>query len=247
LVQDLLPFFQVNWQHMTVMQIAIVEDEPKLASLLADYLQQENHLCTVYADGSQALEAFKDNLPDMILLELMLPGTDGMTICREVRKRSRLPIIMLTNRVEEIDKLLGLEIGADDYLCKPYSPREVVLRVNALFRRSTGEFPSSRDDAGLRIDEQRASVTIGNRVSQLTALELRLLKTMLESPGRIFNRNQLINRIYPDNRIVSDRTIDSHMKKLRQKLATLDPDQEWIQSVYGIGYKYEPVFMMQPV
>ncbi|MFK8084164.1 MAG: response regulator [Granulosicoccus sp.] len=226
------------------MEIAIVEDEPKLAALLAEYLEKENYVCTIYADGSEALSALQDRMPDMILLDLMLPGTDGLTICRELRKHSAVPVIMLTARVEEIDRLLGLEIGADDYLCKPYSPREVVARVKALFRRSSGELVTSDDTTVLRIDEQRASVTIGNRVSQLTAVELGLLKAMVESPGRIFNRNQLMNRIYPDNRIVSDRTIDSHVKKLRHKLAALDPEQECIQSVYGIGYKYEPESIM---
>ncbi|MFK7993254.1 MAG: response regulator [Granulosicoccus sp.] len=227
------------------MNIAIVEDEPKLAALLAEYLRSEGYDCTSYADGTQALDAFKLDIPDMILLDLMLPGTDGMTICREIRKYSAVPVIMLTARVEEIDRLLGLDIGADDYMCKPYSPREVVARVKALFRRSSGKFPVAEDSSALRIDEERASATIGNRVCQLTAVELGLLKTMVAAPGRIFNRNQLMNRIYPDNRIVSDRTIDSHIKKLRQKLAVLDPDQECIQSVYGIGYKFEPASVMQ--
>ncbi|MFK7858513.1 MAG: response regulator [Granulosicoccus sp.] len=227
------------------MNIAIVEDEPKLAALLAEYLHKEGYVCTIHVDGNQALNAFQKNVPDMILLDLMLPGTDGMTLCRELRKYSTVPVIMLTARVEEIDRLLGLEIGADDYICKPYSPREVVARVKAVFRRSVGGFPGAENASALRIDEQRASVTIGNRVSQLTVVELGLLKAMVESPGRIFNRDQLMNRIYPDNRIVSDRTIDSHVKKLRQKLAALDPDQECIQSVYGIGYKYEPATLMQ--
>lgn len=227
------------------MNVAIVEDEPKLAVLLAEYLQKEGNVCTIYNDGTEALDAFARCIPDMILLDLMLPGTDGMTICRELRKFSTVPIIMLTARVEEIDKLLGLEIGADDYMCKPYSPREVVARVKAVYRRCSGEFTSSEKTSNLSIDEQRASVTIGNAVCQLTAVELGLLKTMVESPGRIFNRNQLMNRIYPDNRIVSDRTIDSHVKKLRQKLSALDPDQECVQSVYGIGYKFEPATVTQ--
>jgi len=222
------------------MNIAIVEDEPKLANLLAEYLQNEDYVCSIYADGTQALDNFKIQAPDLILLDLMLPGTDGMTICRELRKTSTVPIIMLTARIEEIDRLLGLEIGADDYMCKPYSPREVVARVKALLRRSTGGFSASDVEDLLRIDEQRANVTIGAGSCQLTAVELGLLKTMKESPSRIFNRNQLMNRIYSDNRIVSDRTIDSHVKKLRQKLASLDPNQEYIQSVYGIGYKFEP-------
>jgi len=226
------------------MNIAIVEDESKLAALLEEYLQNEGYFCTIFSDGTDALDAFRISVPDLILLDLMLPGTDGMTICRELRRYSSVPVIMLTARVEEIDRLLGLELGADDYICKPYSPREVVARVKAVLRRSSGELAAADDSGSVSIDESRASVTIGNRVCQLTAVELELLKTMVESPGRIFNRTQLMNRIYPDNRVVSDRTIDSHVKKLRQKLAALDPDQECIQSVYGIGYKFEPLAVL---
>lgn len=229
------------------MNIAIVEDEAKLAALLSEYLQNEGFQCTLYSDGTQALSAFHVEVPDMILLDLMLPGTDGMTLCRELRKTSSVPIIMLTARVEEIDRLLGLEIGADDYMCKPYSPREVVARVKAVFRRSTGDLSATETSGNLQIDEQRATVSIGPAECQLTAVELGLLKTMVESPGRIFNRNQLMTRIYPDNRIVSDRTIDSHVKKLRQKLAALDSNQDCIQSVYGIGYKFEPASVSQVV
>lgn len=222
------------------MNIAIVEDEPKLAALLCEYLQHAGYVCEIHANGTQALQSFEHHMPDMVLLDLMLPGTDGMSVCRQLRQYSSVPVIMLTARVEEIDRLLGLEIGADDYICKPYSPREVVARVKAVFRRTSGNMHSSSGSASVSVDENRASVTIGNNTCQLTAVELGLLKTMVDSPGRIFNRNQLMNRIYPDNRIVSDRTIDSHVKKLRQKLATLDPVQECIQSVYGIGYKFEP-------
>ncbi len=223
------------------MNIAIVEDEPKLSAVLCEYLQREGYVCDVHTNGTQALHAFEQQMPHMILLDLMLPGTDGMSVCRQLRQHSTVPVIMLTARVEEIDRLLGLEIGADDYICKPYSPREVVARVKAVFRRSSGGMQTSLECGSIAIDEHKASVSIGANFCQLTAVELGLLKTMVDSPGRIFNRNQLMNRIYPDNRIVSDRTIDSHVKKLRQKLTTLDPDQECIQSVYGIGYKFEPV------
>lgn len=225
------------------MEIAIVEDEPKLVALLNDYLVKEGYNTHCYSDGSDALDALQQSLPDLILLDLMLPGTDGLTICRELRKTSQVPIIMLTARVDEIDRLLGLEIGADDYICKPFSPREVVARVKAVLRRvapggdaSTGDTP---EKDCVTVSEDTAQMTFNGESCALTSVELMLFKTLLQQPGRIFSRNQLMTRIYPDNRIVSDRTIDSHVKKLRQKIHALDGDREYIHSVYGIGYKYE--------
>jgi len=225
------------------MKVSIVEDEPKLAALLSDYLVKEGFATDIYHDGSEALEQLQQDNTDLVLLDLMLPGTDGLTICRELRKNSAVPIIMLTARVEEIDRLLGLEIGADDYICKPFSPREVVARVKAVLRRVAPDDPSSRTTSAtssqFSLDEETASVVIGEKRGSLTAVELKLLKTMLSQPGRIFSRNQLMTKMYPDNRIVSDRTIDSHVKKLRQKLGSLDTTREYVHSVYGIGYKFE--------
>ena len=221
------------------MQIAIVEDETKLALLLSDYLHKEDYQTSVYENGTEALSALQQKQPDLILLDLMLPGTDGMTICREIRKMSAVPIIMMTARVEEIDRLLGLELGADDYICKPYSPREVVARVKSVLRR-TGPTQTTLTDENFVLEENEATVKVKGQVCSLTQIELGLLKTMVAHPGRIYNREQLMHRIYTDNRIVSDRTIDSHVKKLRQKLKTLDNDSEYIHSVYGLGYKFEP-------
>ena len=221
------------------MHIAIVEDESKLATLLGDYLQKDDYETSIYQDGTEALDALQQESPDLILLDLMLPGTDGMTICREVRKTSSVPIIMMTARVEEIDRLLGLELGADDYICKPYSPREVVARVKAVLRR-TGSINTTPTDENFVLLENEALVKVKGQTCSLTQIELGLLKTMVAHPGRIYTREQLMHRIYTDNRIVSDRTIDSHIKKLRQKLKTLDNDSEYIHSVYGIGYKFEP-------
>lgn len=220
-------------------QIAIVEDEPKLASLLRDYLEADGFSTIVYDDGTQALDGLKRNPPDFVLLDLMLPGTDGMTICRELRKTSNVPIIMITARVEEIDRLLGLEIGADDYICKPFSPREVIARVKTVLRRVTPAGVESASEDEFIIDEDAALVRVGDNECALTSVELNLLKTLHASPGRIFNRHQLMTRIYNDNRVVSDRTIDSHVKKLRQKLEELHPGVQYIHSVYGIGYKFE--------
>jgi len=223
------------------MNIAIVEDEPKLAALLDEYLRKESFTTTIYNDGTDALEHLRSNLPNLILLDLMLPGTDGMTICREIRRDSDIPIIMMTAKVDEIDRLLGLEVGADDYICKPYSPREVVARVKAVLRRSGDlhdDTTQINKDAFV-LEENEAQVRINGKACALTSVELMLLKTMYSQPARIFNRQQLIQRIYSDNRVVSDRTVDSHVKKLRQKLKSLEDTHEYIQSVYGIGYKFE--------
>ena len=220
------------------MKIAVVEDEPKLAFLLSDYLQKDGFEVTLYEDGTEALQQLQANLPDLILIDLMLPGTDGVTICKQIRSTSNVPIIMMTAKVEEVDRLLGLELGADDYICKPYSPREVVARVKAVLRR-TGPSEESQPTDQFVLEEQNAVVKVKGQSCSLTQVDLGLLKTMLEHPGRIYNRQQLMDHIYSDHRIVSDRTIDSHVKKLRQKLKTLDDGTEYIHSVYGIGYKFE--------
>jgi two-component system response regulator BaeR len=167
----------------------------------------------------------------------MLPGRDGLAICREVRAFSTVPIIMVTARVEEIDRLIGLEIGADDYVCKPFSPREVMARVKAVLRRAAGAPVAG--DCPLRLDEDRLEAHAGGRAVALTAVEFRLLKILSAEPGRIFSRNRLMDGIYPDHRVVSDRTIDSHVKKLRRKLEAAAPGLQLIHSVYGAGYKVE--------
>jgi len=218
-------------------KILIVEDEPKLAELLADYLRQSGFEVRLTADGTAAVPVIHDYKPDLVLLDLMLPGKDGMEICKEVRRFSSVPIIMVTARVEEIDRLLGLELGADDYICKPYSPREVVARVKAVLRRGGAAAESNH---GLVLDEARYRALLHGVELDLTAVEFKLLALLFASPGRIFSRDRLMDRIYPDERIVSERTIDSHIKKLRKKLSLAAPAEELIHSVYGVGYKYEP-------
>lgn len=220
--------------------ILIVEDETKLAEVVRDYLHRdgfETHLCH---RGDEVLPWLADHQPDLILLDLMLPATDGLTLCREIRKTMATPIIMTTARVEEIDRLLGLELGADDYICKPYSPREVVARVKAVLRR-TGLNNGNETETGTRLvlPESANEARFGNRKVELTALEARLLAELMRHPGRIFSRDQLMDAIYPDRRLVSDRTIDSHIKNLRRKLHLLAPEEEFVRSVYGAGYKYE--------
>lgn len=217
-------------------EILIVEDEAKLAELLHDYLQQAGFAVSIVSNGRDAIPAVRERAPDLILLDLMLPGRDGMEICRELRTFSSVPVIMTTARVEEIDRLLGLELGADDYICKPYSPREVVARVRAVLRRSNGNTLPAQ---GLHLDEGRYCAEWEGRSVELTAVEFQLLRFLATTPGRIYSRQQLMDRIYPDQRSVSDRTIDSHIKKLRRKLLTITAGNDLIRSVYGVGYAFD--------
>jgi len=215
-------------------QILIVEDELKLASLLADYLQNAQYQTHCIHEGLSVVDWVKAHQPSAIVLDIMLPGKDGMEICREIRAFSDVPILMLTARVEEIDRLLGLELGADDYICKPFSPREVVARVKAVLRRVK---PNKYTENKLVINEDKFEVCYGENSLNLTAVEFQLLVPLYKEPGRIFSRDQLMNCMYADHRIVSDRTIDSHVKKLRKKLATISDEKDLIHSVYGVGYK----------
>ena len=217
-------------------KILIVEDELKLAELLKDYLIQASYEPTIIDNGLAVVSYVRENKPDLIILDLMLPGKDGLEICKEIRAFSNLPIIMVTARVEEIDRLLGLELGADDYVCKPFSPREVVARVKSVLRRAGGATTIQANE--LTLDEARYHATWHGVDLQLTAVEFKLLSFLASHPGRIYSREQLMDQIYTDHRIVSDRTIDSHIKKLRKKIAALSPDKELIGSVYGVGYKF---------
>ena len=224
--------------------ILIVEDEPKIARLVADYLSKSGYASDHIDHGNAVMAWLEENQPMLILLDLMLPGTDGLTLCRQIRERfPAIPVIMLTARVEEVDRLLGLELGADDYICKPFSPREVVARVKAVLRRSygaTGTDESTSEGDRLTLDEDGWRAMAGGEDLNLTAVEFQLLKVMMYSPGRIFSRDQLMDHMYRDHRIVSERTVDSHVKKLRRKIADVWPDRDIIRSVYGVGYKHQP-------
>lgn len=219
-------------------KILIIEDEAKLASVLADYLRASGFDPFLLANGTEAVPWIRERKPELVLLDLMLPGRDGMDICKEVRTFSQVPVIMVTARIEEIDRLLGLEIGADDYICKPFSPREVVARVKAVLRRARDGKTIQAE--GLVLDEHRYRAALHGRDLRLTAVEFKLLHVLVANPGRIYNREQLMERIYPDDRFVSDRTIDGHIKKLRRKIEAVDPEADLIQAVYGVGYKFEP-------
>jgi two-component system, OmpR family, response regulator BaeR len=219
-------------------QILIVEDEPKLAALLADYLKASHFAVSWLSEGTGVVAWVREHKPDLILLDLMLPGRNGTDICKDIMGFSRVPIIMVTARVEEIDRLLGLELGADDYICKPFSPREVVARVKAVLRRSRDG--KTLQVQGLMLDEHTYRTTLHGRDLELTAVEFKLLQLLVEHPGRIFSRRHIMERIYHDDRFVSDRTVDSHIKKLRRKIEVVDPKASLIQSIYSVGYKFEP-------
>lgn len=217
--------------------ILIAEDEPKIASLLAAYLQQQGGYATKVLQRGDEVPAWVDeHQPDLVLLDLMLPGLDGMEICKQIRQRSTVPIIMVTARAEEIDRLLGLELGADDYICKPFSPREVVARVRAVLRRGSA-FETAAGKNGLFIDRERFQASLNGKSLSLTPVEFSLLCALAAQPGRIFSRDQLMNEMYSDYRIVGDRAVDTHIKNLRKKLSQLDPGREHIESVYGLGYR----------
>jgi len=224
---------------MTHQTILIVEDEKKIAELLRDYLEKVGYRVSSLYRGDQVIPFVKKSSPALILLDIMLPGADGMAVCREIRKFSDIPIIMLTARVDEIDRLLGLELGADDYICKPFSPREVVARVRAVLRRVHGEPVKNRLVAGpIQMDENTHQVMIHNEGLALTPSEFGLLKVLMAKPNRVFSRNELLNQVQGYDFEGYDRTIDTHIKNLRKKIAEKLPDEEIISTVYGVGYKF---------
>ena len=234
----------------TSKHIWIIEDETRIAEVVTAYLQQAGFEVSHFADGDGLVERVRAGAPDLMLLDLMLPGSDGMELCKQVRAFSQVPIIMVTARVEEIDRLLGLEFGADDYICKPFSPREVVARVKTVLRRTcvvpetvptTSEEPGERYQcAGFVIDNDQFMATLDDTELGLTPKEFKLLAAFVAQPGRVFSREQLMDRMYMRDEYFSDRMIDSHLKNLRKKISAINPDLDCIQTVYGIGYRFTP-------
>jgi len=217
-------------------RILIVEDDPKIAALLADYLDAEGYGTTRIGDGAEALAWLRSNHADLILLDLMLPGLDGIEVCRQGRAFTQAPIIMITARIDEVDRLLGLDTGADDYVCKPFSPREVVARVRAHLRRSAVPPPSAPVFA---VDRAALRISHGAAVLPLTPVEFRILSELIEHPGRVYSRQQLLDLAHEDQRDINDRTVDSHVKNIRRKLAASPALGECLQSVYGVGYRFD--------
>ncbi|WP_440905131.1 response regulator [Catenovulum sp. SX2] len=217
--------------------ILIVEDEVLIAELIDTYLQAAGFNTHIFYEGTQVVEWVRGNAPDVILLDLMLPGKNGRDICREIREFSMVPIIMTTAMVEEGDRILGLNIGADDYVCKPYSAKEVVARVKATIRR-VGHSPT-QEPAGLFVNAETQTVSYNGKKADLTAIEFNLFNLLYSRPGQIFSRSQILDLVYSDFRDVSDRTVDSHIRNLRKKLCVFALNNNPIHSVYGAGYKYE--------
>lgn len=229
------------------MRILICDDDAIVHQSLSLYLDSEDFLHDSAYDGRQALEMIKKEHYDLMLLDQMMPGLTGMEVCQQVRKESQLPIIMLTARGEEIDRILGLEMGADDYIVKPFSPREVVSRIKAVLRR-TAAAPESHEGeqlttlvfGSLEIQPERYSVRIAGQSVPCTPREVELLNLLASHPGRVFDREQILSRIWGYDFFGDTRTVDTHIKRLRQKLACEDMGKRWdIMTVYGVGYKFE--------
>ncbi len=220
--------------------VVLVEDDLEIAEIVTLYLEAADFSVKHFADGAGVADWVREHQPSVLLLDLDLPTVQGLTVCHELREFSSLPIIMTTAKVEEVDRLIGLEIGADDYVCKPYSVKELVARVKAQVRR-LGRTPDQPVvNELLRPDEMSYRVNYQAHSVQLSALEFRLFHLLFSHPERIYNRQQILDRIYQDHRDVSDRTVDSHIRNVRKKLAQLPLEHEIIQSIYGVGYKYQP-------
>jgi two-component system response regulator BaeR len=228
----------------TPRQILVVEDDARIADMLTNYLHMHGFATTVCGNGLDAVQQVRAMAPALVLLDLMLPGQDGMAACQQIRAFSGVPIIMVTARVEEIDRLLGLETGADDYVCKPFSPREVVARIKALLRRSDGALalPSSvpaGQKTGLRVNSASQAICWHQRPVPLTPVEFRLLALLMSRPGTVFSRARLLDQMHQDQRDVSDRAIDSHIKNVRRKLEGAGAVGHSVASVYGVGYRFD--------
>ncbi len=219
--------------------ILVVDDERKIIAVLKGYLEQAGFRVLTAGDGQMALTTFRHAKPDLVILDLMLPGIDGLEVCRALRRESSVPIIMLTARAEEADRLIGLELGADDYVVKPFSPREVVLRVRAILRRVEGEIAASEvlQAGGIILDLAAHQATVAGRPVELTPMEFELLAVLVRSPGRTFARAQLLQQIQDSPLEGFDRTVDVHIRNIRAKIEPDPKNPRYIHTVYGIGYK----------
>ena len=218
--------------------ILIVEDDAKIADMLANYLHMHGFATELCGDGHDAVARVRQQAPALVVLDLMLPGLDGLAVCTAVRRVSTVPIMMVTARVDEIDRLLGLDTGADDYVCKPFSPREVVARIKALLRRSEGAL-AKPVPAVFAVDEARQQINWRGQPLPLTPVEFRLMRQLMSRPGQVFARARLLDTLHEDQRDVSDRAIDSHIKNLRRKLEQAGTGEAGISSVYGVGYRFD--------
>jgi len=220
--------------------ILVVDDEARIVKLVRDYLERAGFHVLAAHDGETALRVVHRDQPDLIVLDLMLPGVDGLDVCRRLRQESGVPIIMLTARVEEADRIVGLELGADDYVTKPFSPRELVARVRATLRRASGQVgPATMLRAGeVELDTAALTATVAGQPVDLTPTEFQVLAALARQPGRVFSREQLLEAVHGVAFDGYDRSVDSHVKNLRRKIEP-DPRQpRYIQTVYGLGYRF---------
>jgi DNA-binding response OmpR family regulator len=219
--------------------ILVIDDEPQIADLCRDYLVAAGFTVLTAGDGLKGLALARRERPDLVVLDLMLPGMDGLDVCRELRRERSVPVIMLTARVEESDKLIGLELGADDYLTKPFSPRELVARVRTVLRRASGSGPVDVIRAGtLTLDRARYKVQLPEREVTLTPTEFEILATLAAQPGRVFSRGQLLSAARGVAFESYERAIDSHIRNLRRKIEPPEGEPQYILTVHGIGYKF---------
>lgn len=221
--------------------VLIVEDDKKTASLVALYLERDGFQTIAAYDGQKALELARRHNLIFVILDLMLPTVDGWEVCRELRRSSDVPILILTAREEEMDRVLGLSLGADDYVVKPFSPRELVARVKAILRRARPEAARAQgvlSQGGLIVDPEKHQVTLKGRPISLTVFEFKLLQALMASPGRVFTREELLNHLYPGGEAVVDRVIDVHIGKLRQKIEEDPSKPRYILTVRGVGYRF---------
>lgn len=218
--------------------VLLVEDEPRIAQLLIKYFELEGYEYTWLSSGEGVVEQVKSHSPDICILDLMLPETNGVELCKHIREFSHLPIIMLTAKVDEVDKLIGFKAGADDYVCKPFSPRELMARIEALLKRSRFvQVPTAMwRHQDIELDENKYLVTVNGQKVSLTTNEFNLLKTLMQEPEKVFTRKELLLAVKQHELEIYERTIDTHIKNLRKKLAEASDGKNYIMSVYGLGY-----------
>jgi two-component system, OmpR family, response regulator BaeR len=224
-------------KNQTLSRVMVVEDDRKISELLLNYLRADGYEATPVFDGREAVQCVAQHTPDIVILDWMLPGMDGIGVCKAVRAFSDVPILMLTARIDELDRLLGLDTGADDYVCKPFAPREVVARVRALLRRASGKVKASPQ--AWVIEDSSFRISWMGQWLPLTRIEFMMFRTLLARPGRVFSRTQLLVSVHDSQRDISDRAIDTHIKNLRKKVLAVKPAKDCISSVYGLGYRFD--------
>ena len=229
---------------MKTYRILVVDDEVDIVDFIGDYLTGEGYEVIKAYDGVEALNKMRQNLPDLVVLDIMLPGLDGFEVCKQIRADSTIPILMVTAKDTDVDKIVGLEIGADDYIPKPFNPRELVARVKAILRRTYRQDyqPHSQtvilEYKDLSIDTQRRRVTIENRLLELTVKEFDLLLFLMQNPGHVYSRDHLLDSVWGQDSFVGARTVDVHIRRLREQIETDASQPQYIKTVWGVGYKF---------